>query len=205
MLSLSKFDVSITLLVVILSSLIVGQSINLGWGLPLGTTLTCFIAALGFGVAIYQSYATRKHNRLLVKPHLIFNSQFNSTTLDGHYTYTLKVKNVGLGPSIIDRYLITLGDTIELDGHTVFERFVTLVNEHFQTKGLAHCVAGFLHDEHALEKGEEKILLEVSFPKSDISFIKGREKAKLFTNLINTKIQYRCHYGHKFEISKKFT
>lgn len=204
MVLLSKFDILITLFVVIFSSIIVGQSISLGWGLPLGTTLTCIIAALGFGVAIYQSYATRKHNRLLVKPHLIFESKFNSTTIKDNYTYTLKVRNVGLGPSIIDRYIIILGGGAELDGHTVFEKFATLVNEHFQAKGLAHCVAGFLDKEDALEKGEESILLEVSFPKNSNNFFEGREKAKLFTKLISAQIMYRCHYGSKFEISKKF-
>ncbi|MCF5775523.1 hypothetical protein GIV40_00275 [Pseudomonas poae] len=140
----------------------------------------------------------------MVKPHLIFDSKYNSTTLDGYYTYTLKVKNVGLGPSIIDRYTIILDGAAELDGHSVFEKFTTLVNKHFEAKGLAHCVAGFLHDEDALEKGEETILLEVSFPKSGISFIEGREKAKLFTSLISAKIKYRCHYGSKFEVSKGF-
>lgn len=66
-------------------------------------------------------------------------------------------------------------------------------------------MASFLDHDHALEKGEEKILLEVSFPKKGLSFMQGRELAKQFVKTVDTGIGYACHYGNKFDISKRFT
>jgi hypothetical protein len=200
---LSKINLCLAFTVIFLVGVIVGLSANFGWGLPLGTSLTLLIAIFGFGVAIYQSHATRTHNRLLIKPHLIFKSSFANTILEGFYTYTLKVKNVGLGPAVILKYSISLGDELELDGHTIFDALVRDANKHFNANGAAHCVAGFLYPEHALEKGEEKILFEVSFPKEKLSFMQGRELAKQFVKSIDAKIAYSCHYGNLFFASKK--
>ena len=191
------------LLACFLLGTIVGQSLSLGWGLPIGTTLTCLIAALAFVVAAYQSYSTHRHNRILVVPHLIFQSQFNSVTLEGFYTYSLKVKNVGLGPAIIKRYDIKLGDEKRPNGHSIFEMWVNFVNANLNAKGTARCIAGFLYADHALEKGEEKALLEVHFPNDGLKFMEARKLVKAAVELIDAKIDYECYYGNKFTIAKR--
>jgi len=199
---LSKINICLAFIVFFLFGIVVGQSVSLGWGLPLGTSLTLLVAVSGFGVAIYQSYAARKHNRLLVKPHLVFDSTFSSTTKEGFYTYALKVKNVGLGPAIITNYSISLGDKVELDGYTVFDALVRCSNVYFKANGSAICNAGFLYPENALEKSEEKILLEISFPVKDASFMQARELSKGFVNEVGAKIGYSCHYGNEFYVAK---
>lgn len=61
-------------------------------------------------------YATRKHNRILVKPRLMFNSYFKSEKDTDCYEYGLIVKNVGFGPAIIKKYTVTLCGVV-LDNH----------------------------------------------------------------------------------------
>lgn len=182
---------------------VIGQAQNLGWGLPLGTSLAFAVACLSLGVAVYQAHATRRHNRLLVQPHLIFESQFNSTTEVGHFTYRLGIKNVGLGPAIFGRYSIALEDSSDLDAHSVFEEWVKLVNKSTRAKGLAICKAGFLYQGQALDKGSDVVLLEASFPIQDLSFMKGREIAKGLVKQINATLDYQCHYGRSFRVAKK--
>ncbi|EPM99876.1 hypothetical protein A253_27127, partial [Pseudomonas syringae pv. actinidiae ICMP 19102] len=57
-----------------------------------------FLGKTGEATTILTPGAHR-HNRILVVPHLIYQSQFSSFTMEGFYTYSLKVKNVGLGPA----------------------------------------------------------------------------------------------------------
>lgn len=43
-----------------------GMSFGHGWGLPLGTSLTLFIACLSLFVTLYNSYLSRRHYQLSV-------------------------------------------------------------------------------------------------------------------------------------------
>lgn len=183
---------------------VAGQSSNLGWGIPLGTTLAFAVACLSLGLTLYQTSATRRHNRLLVRPHLVFDSQLDSTEREGHHTYRLCVKNVGLGPAIFQRFSISLDDSGNLDPHTVFEEWVKLVNKATPAQGRAICKAGFLYRDHALDKNNEVTLLEVGIPADNLSFMQAREAAKLLVKKINATIEYRCHYGNRFKIAKQF-
>lgn len=199
---LSKLNIFLLILVFFLIGACVGQSINLGWGLPLGTTLTLVVAVLGFGVAIYQSYSTRKHNRLLIKPHLIFCSTLDTIAREGFYTYVLKVKNVGLGPAIIKKCSVSFCSGEQLDGATVYDALVEKAKCVFNVVP-SHCVSGFLFADQVLEKGEAKILVEISFPKNSFEFQQARNLFMEFARCINARINYRCHYGNKFGVSNK--
>ncbi|MFU0492049.1 hypothetical protein, partial [Pseudomonas syringae] len=83
------------------------------------------------------------------------------------------------------------------------QTWVTFVNAQLKTKGTAHCVAGFLYADHAIEKGEEKVLLEVHFPKNALKFMEARSLVKSAVELIDTKIDYECYYGNKFTAAKR--
>jgi hypothetical protein len=123
--------------------------------------------------------------------------------LEGFYTYSLKVKNVGLGPAIIKNYDVNLGNEKHPNGHSIFEMWVVFVNAQLSAKGKARCIAGFLYADHAIEKGEEKVLLEVHFPKDDLKFMEARKLVKAAVELIDAKIDYECYYGNKFIIAKR--
>lgn len=196
----------LTIILTFILGFICGQSIDLGWGLSLGTSLTAFIAGLGLIATIYHSYAIRRHNRLLVKPHLIFDQYFSSEVIPDYHTYALKVKNVGLGPAITQKYTPSFkGAPDNLDPHTVFEELLKLVNSNTPAKGKAHCEAFFLHSGHALDKGEEKVLISISLPKEERTFLEGREIAMKLAKKIDLDIRYECHYGSKHVLSNKKT
>ncbi len=181
-----------------------GISFGNGWGLPLGTSLALFIAALGLFVTLYNSYVSRKHFQLSVKPHLIFDSTFDSVTEDGFFTYSLKVKNVGLGPAIIESYKISLDKNENLNAHTVFEELVRMANKHISKKGKPYCVAGYLDDGQAIDKGGEHTLIRIGFPKEGEQFMDARKTAKKLVALIDSSIIYKCHYGNRDSVSKRY-
>ena len=54
-----------------------------------------FIACMALFVAVWQGYATRKHNRLSIKPILHTSLDFSEGKV------SLRVKNCGVGPAII--------------------------------------------------------------------------------------------------------
>lgn len=196
--------VLLTVILTFILGFIFGQSIDLGWGLALGTSLTAFIAGLGLVATIYHSYAIRKHNRLLVKPHVTFDQSFSSDVIPDYYTYEVKAKNVGLGPAIIQKYTPSFKDAPEdLDPHTVFDELVKLVNNTTPAKGKSRCEAYYLYSGHALDKGEEKVLISISLPKEEKAFFEGREMAMKLAKKIDIEISYKCHYGSKYLASNK--
>ncbi|MDX9667343.1 hypothetical protein QMK50_20475 [Pseudomonas sp. P5_152] len=197
---LSKTNIALTILLAFLIGSLFGLSVNLGWGLPLGTTLTLVVAVLGFGVAFYQSYATRKHNRLLVKPHLTINHNFSSTELEGFYTLSIKVKNSGLGPALLENFSIAIGEGGSVQRGALLETIQKHARVQLKAEGNTRCGANFLKKGDALDKGEEKLLILIRFRGPSIT--EARKLAKLYLSTVAIKIEYKCHYGHNFNSEK---
>lgn len=95
---------------VFLGGLAVGSSINLPWELPLGGTVSGFVAVLVFITSIYHNAQIRKHNKLQVKPYIhIFR---RSSVKDRSISYGLR--NSGIGPAIVVDYkMLFCGTDIE--------------------------------------------------------------------------------------------
>lgn len=78
--------------------------------------VSVIIASFAFGLAIWNFLATRKHNRLLVTPHLIVHHDTSQNGL----IYTLE--NNGVGPAIITEFsLITSNQKYPLDKPGVYD------------------------------------------------------------------------------------
>jgi hypothetical protein len=60
-----------------------------------------FIAAMALVVSIYEGYELRKHNRLSVRPYLQ-----TEVSRIGTQKYTIGLKNGGLGPAIVEDFII---------------------------------------------------------------------------------------------------
>jgi hypothetical protein len=60
------------------------------------------IAVASLALSAYVAWATRKHNRLLVKPLLGFTTTFRAGGIAG-----LRLTNSGLGPAMIIRTMLT--------------------------------------------------------------------------------------------------
>lgn len=195
----------LTAILVFIFGFIFGQSWDFGWQLPMGVTLTAFIATLSLIATVHHSYAIRRHNELQVKPHLVIHSYFDSTTKEGFQTYRLSIKNVGLGPAIISSYLVTLGHVVIKDSDAVFVEFLKLVNKKTPASGKAQVEARYLSNGEALDKGAEKVLFQSSIPADGRTFMQGREIAQKLAEEIQLSVMYKCHYGNPFEIARKKT
>lgn len=68
------------------------------------------IAICAFGIAVWQGVVIRKHNKISVRPYLIFNSTFK----DDNPQISVNIENVGIGPAIIKSYKMFL-DSHEVD------------------------------------------------------------------------------------------
>lgn len=96
-------------------------SFNVGWGLSVGESASLFVAAAAFFISIYQTYITRIHNRLTVKPKISINvslSPYNSPSV-GFF-----VKNSGVGPAIIESIELVKGCEIGLLTDGSFKKIV---------------------------------------------------------------------------------
>ncbi|QUE76048.1 hypothetical protein [Stutzerimonas stutzeri] len=86
---------------------LVAASFNVGWGLSIGEIASLFVASAAFFISTYQTYTTRLHNRLTVKPKISINislSTGNSPSV-GFF-----VKNSGTGPAVIESIELIKGN-----------------------------------------------------------------------------------------------
>ncbi|MFL1544595.1 hypothetical protein [Pseudomonas sp. O39] len=189
----------LTSLLIFIFGFLFGQSWDLGWQLPMGVTISIFIATLSLFITIHHFYAVRTHNELQIKPQLIVDRQFNSTLKNGFQTFRVSVKNTGFGPAIIEKYSLSIGGVKILDADSTFVDFLKLVNNLTPDKGKSEVIAMYLSKDEGIDKSSEKILFEVNIPTNGRSFMEGREIARKLAKEIFFTIEYRSHYGRKFE------
>lgn len=193
----------LTSLLIFILGFLFGQSWDLGWQLPIGVTMSVFIATLSFFTTVHHYYAVRGHNEIQVKPQLIVDSQFNSTLKDGFQTYRVSIKNVGLGPALIDCYSLKISGIEISEPDAIFINFLRLVNEVTPEKGKSEVIAMYLSKDEGIDKSSEKILFEVNIPTNGRTFMQGRDIAKNIAKEICFSIKYRSHYGRIFEANMK--
>ncbi len=156
---------------------------------------TTVIAICAFFLSIYQAYATRKHNRLSVKPHL---TSFTRRTLDltvnpGHGKIDFSLVNNGLGPAIINDFKVTLDDdAIPLENT---QRCAELVAQLVSGK-MKNFTRSDLTGGYAMRKDESKEILVL-----DLAARTQDEFDKLSAPLDRLKliVKYESIYGDKFE------
>ncbi|KTC63851.1 hypothetical protein AO262_22700 [Pseudomonas fluorescens ABAC62] len=129
-------------------------------------------------------------------------SPFSSIDLEGYFTFSLTVKNSGLGPALIENYSISIGNDEDIFSGGLFDTIQKHAREHFKAKGKIRCGVAFLRTGDAIDKGEEKVLIEINFPKEGVPFKQARDLARRYSATIAAKIEYRCHYGNKFQSEK---
>lgn len=190
----------LTATLIFIFGFVLGQSLDLGWQLPIGVSLTAIVATLSLVTTVHHSYAVRRHNELQVRPHLVIDSYFDSTVFEGHHTYKLSIKNVGLEPAIVLNYDVSLGGVNVKNSETSFLEFVKLVNEKTPAAGKAQIKTGYVSAGEAIDKSQEVLLFQASIPSKNIAFLKGRQLAKELAAEISFVIEYKCHYGSKFQV-----
>jgi hypothetical protein len=68
--------------------------------------VSSLIGASALGLAVWQGYLTRKHNRLTVKPNIRIDRNYSTNPLE------LSILNTGLGPAIISSIQVTVDNIV---------------------------------------------------------------------------------------------
>ena len=169
------------------------STIHWNWELITGaSSIVTALCALIF--AIRQAKQTERHDRLSVKPYL--TAETHDDTINNCHTFELR--NNGLGPAIIESFIIKLDNTII---HGVGdEPLVTLLKSLFTNNEQYSSHTACMHKGYALASGEKYLVLKIEFTKpseSHTSFLATLEdRAEL-------EITYKSLYGEKFTFSTK--
>ncbi len=98
---------------------------------PLKVTVELVISLCAIGLTMYQAYLTRQHNRLSVRPHLVWHINRERGKASLKMIFTLK--NEGIGPALIrEMYFELDGKRFEADHIEAIESFAkTLLGKQF--------------------------------------------------------------------------
>lgn len=98
---------------------------------PLKVTVELVISLCAIGLTVYQAFLIRMHNRLSVRPHLVWH--INRKRGQASLTIIFTVKNEGLGPALIKEMYFELdGKRFKADRIEAIESFAeTLLGNQF--------------------------------------------------------------------------
>ena len=155
--------------------------------------IATFIALLSVAIAVWEGVETRTHNRLSVKPILVFSKTYNVLkTADGktdRTTMTLDLINRGLGPAIIRRF-----DILSADGKRRFASWKLAMDTMNYADQLTS--SADMDGNSVLEAGDVHTLLVLELPLSAVS--EAVEYSQLSD--IQLQIQYESIYEEEFEV-----
>ncbi|MDQ1772353.1 hypothetical protein GQR60_17115 [Labilibaculum sp. A4] len=168
----------------------IDETWNLVMSLDNGTKLTSLIAILALGLTIWQGSVTRKHNRLTVKPSLIFFDNF----LSDNHQKGLFIINNGVGPAIIKELTIIVNEkSVRIDNNKDDYRSVMQNLDLTSDKILYKVIPTGLY---IPAQKNEPFLWAVNDNYRDPVIVKGFDA-------LNYIIHYESVYGEKFEQSWK--
>lgn len=149
---------------------------------------SAIIALLAMCATFWQGYVARKHSRLSVRPHL--DGYVQSYPAKPLY---IEIKNVGLGPAIIESFSISFDSaTYELT-NTSLPKFIS---EEFKRHPFPIEWVILGHDT-PLGAGQTIRLLQFTPPLNDQELCK---KAVQLLHRFQFTIKYKCFYGTCFEV-----
>lgn len=161
-----------------------------------------FIVALAaIGLTIYEGRATRRHNRLSVKPMLFIQHEFHLEELEngGPVRFQIILSNRGLGPALIKSatYFINESEQLPPKNHLALylRDYAIRLEEESETPFSAsvrgtHCGEGFL-----IQAGTEVILADFT---SDLYTPNTYNPIYLFFKNLKSHITYTNLYGEEF-------
>lgn len=159
-------------------------------------TSSVFVAILAFFATVYQAWIARHHNRLSVRPHLVWHIGRRNAPSGAGIVYS--VKNLGLGPAIItERYFTKDGIRFVAPGlqtdevpdflhHVIGRKFEYRLNV-FGTPG----------KNAAIPSQGEVVIADIDFPSQSLAQIATFEQV---AGNVAFHINYESLYGEKFEL-----
>lgn len=147
------------------------------------------IALCALFFTLYQTLATRKHNRLSVKPHLCFFTY--KTFKDNETVIKATLHNNGLGPALIKTFQFYLDqEAFDVKDEDDFELQLNKVLESNEYK----MDFSRLGEKYAMKAGEERDIVTIQTPITDKEIIKKWLKA---LERLDLEINFESMYGDK--------
>lgn len=143
------------------------------------------ISLSAFGVAIWQGYVTRRHNRLSVKPMLHFDIGMTETRL------VLMLKNTGVGPAVIERF------RVEINGEEIGQNPDQIVINLIDELEAAHLTGTmyFPGIGQAMAVGDAYKVIKLRNSEKD------EELFEVIKYAVNVTVEYKSIYGEQFTVS----
>lgn len=155
------------------------------------------IAVAALGVAVYQSYLSRFHNKLSVKP-LITDS---SWTDDDRYEFCYRIQNNGLGTAVIKSFTYFWADK-----EITVDALIKLIKSYLSDSDYDEI--GELGEGSALAKDQSKKLISFQVIADVLSdnpaerYIRLKEDLYLY---LRVRIQYESLYKSTFQFETNTT
>lgn len=160
--------------------------------MPASTLISLVISICALALTVYSLYATRRHNRLSVVPHL--HGYENESTDDKGLTYSYDISNNGIGPARIKKFILLRHDKAFPKGEGNYVR--SSISEHLGNQVNYEIKFSFNFGYDAsLRAGETRRIVEMFFPG-----VKTGEEDKFWRLLkgMALRIEYESFYGQKF-------
>jgi hypothetical protein len=154
-----------------------------------GENASEIIAFSALGLAVWQGYIARRHNKLSVRPYLTFSSTF----LDEEPHFTVDIKNNGLGTAIITDYKVLIdGATQEDTGKS----YVIGVCRKLQIPNRYSTAGRYFNVGDSISAGESQNVIKIVL--NEGAFL-DREISYKELERIQFKVKYKCLYGVVYE------
>lgn len=158
-------------------------------------TASIFIAICALFLTLYGLWATRRHNRLSVTPHLC--SVTNKLMTDAGLVFSFDISNNGIGPARIKKFvLFRNGQEFPKPENDITDYVDSLIREHLANRIKFQIKFTFnFGNDVSLKVGDTKCLTEIFFPD-----VKGEGQSAALKTLegLDVLIEYESYYGQKF-------
>ncbi len=146
------------------------------------------IALLALGFSIWQGWQIRIHNKLSVRPHL--TSWINTDAEKGYYT--LELINNGIGPALIEEFLLKVdGKIITGQGSEPIEKALKIILPDLKYTS----VHGYVSKGYSMTAKEKIIIVAIQFLKQPFPPLEFMNEAIKRTSL---DIYYKSFYKESF-------
>ncbi len=147
------------------------------------------IALLALGISIWQGWQIRIHNKLSVRPHL--TTWINTDAKKGYYT--LELINNGIGPALIEEFLVKVdGKIISGQGSEPLEKALKIILPSDLKYTTLH---GYISKGYSMTAKEKIIIVAIQFPKQSFPSLEFMNEAIKRTTL---DIDYKSFYKEPF-------
>nr|WP_316640020.1 hypothetical protein [uncultured Roseateles sp.] len=155
------------------------------------------VAGCAFFATAWQAFLAHRHNRLSVRPYLVWHR--DQSTTEAGTEVTFKVSNCGIGPAIVKERFFSINDKRFQPGQTsgdeVRELAVAVLAQRFQYHLSQHSIPG-IHT--AIPQGGEYVIARILFPNANDGMVNSILKQ---SGKIDFCIRFESLYGEDFVFS----